>query len=193
MLVRDKIRIPPTELDNSIDESLIKQVKEKYTGYISKEMGIVVDVLKIKKTGEGHVIPGDGGVYFESEFDVLTYIPEVSEVMYAKIRDVSSYGAFASLGAIDGMIHISQTMDDFVSFSKDKSLSGRETKRVLKVGDLCISRIIAVSYKEIANPKIGLTMRQKGLGKIEWLEEEPAKKGEESKKGNVKSGSKKKK
>ena len=70
------------------------------------------------------------------------------------------------------MIHISQTMDDFVSFSKDKTLSGKETKRVLKVGDVCRARIIAVSFKDVLNPKLGLTMRQQGLGRLDWLKEE---------------------
>ncbi|MBR9690813.1 DNA-directed RNA polymerase, partial [Candidatus Woesearchaeota archaeon] len=47
------------------------------------------------------------------------------------------------------------------------------------------ARIIAVSYKEVDNPKIGLTMRQDSLGKLEWIQElaekkkaKPAKKEE---------------
>jgi DNA-directed RNA polymerase subunit E' len=68
------------------------------------------------------------------------------------------------------MIHISQTMNDYVSFSKDKVLQGKDNKRNLKVGDKCRARIIAVSYKDVANPKLGLTMRQPGLGKDEWIE-----------------------
>lgn len=170
-LIRDKIRLPPTELDKPAEEALLKELQEKYTGYISKEMGVVVDVIAIKSTGDGHVIPEDGAVYFETESELLTFKPESSELVFGKIRDIAEFGAFMSIGPIDAMVHISQTMDDFVSFAKDKTLSGRESKKVLKVNDLCIGRIIAVSYKEIANPKIGVTMRQKGLGKIEWLKE----------------------
>jgi DNA-directed RNA polymerase subunit E' len=59
-------------------------------------------------------------------------------------------------------------MDDFVSFSKDKVLSGKESKRTIRVGDLCRAKIVAVSFKDITNPKIGLTMRQYGLGKPDW-------------------------
>ena len=76
------------------------------------------------------------------------------------------------MGPTDGMIHISQTMDDFVSFAKDKVLTGKESKRALKVGDKCRARIIAVSIKDPTNPKLGLTMRQAGLGKLEWVEED---------------------
>ena len=69
---------------------------------------------------------------------------------------------------------ISQTMDDFVSFAKDKTLSGKESKRTLKVGDKCKARIIAISFKDPTNPKLGLTMRQQFLGRTDWIKEESA-------------------
>ena len=58
------------------------------------------------------------------------------------------------------------------SFSKSNVLTGKETKRNLKVGDLCRARVIAVSYKDVSNPKIGLTMRQHRLGALSWIEED---------------------
>jgi DNA-directed RNA polymerase subunit E' len=79
------------------------------------------------------------------------------------------------------MIHISQTMDDFVSFSKTNLLVGKASKRSLKKGDLCLARIVAISHKG-EGVKIGLTMRQPGLGKIEWFKEEKVKKEKEAKK-----------
>ena len=80
------------------------------------------------------------------------------------------------------MIHVSQTMDDYVSFSKENVLTGKESKKVLKINDICRSRIIAVSYKEANNPKIGLTMRQPLLGNLKWIEEELKKQKEKGKK-----------
>ncbi len=56
---------------------------------------------------------------------------------------------------------------------ENKRLIGKESKKVLRVGDKTISRIVALTIND-ANPrhsKIGLTMRQPGLGKIEWIEE----------------------
>jgi DNA-directed RNA polymerase subunit E' len=94
-----------------------------------------------------------------------------------KIKDIADFGAFITIGPTEGMIHISQTMDDFVSFSKDKVLVGKETKRTLKVADRCRARIIAVSFKDISNPKLGLTMRQAGLGKDEWVAEDMGEEG----------------
>ena len=69
------------------------------------------------------------------------------------ITDITDFGVFLDIGAVDGMIHISQTMDDFVSFSKSGVLSGKQSKRNLKAGDDCRARIIAISFKEAKNPK----------------------------------------
>ncbi|MEM2121861.1 MAG: DNA-directed RNA polymerase, partial [Candidatus Woesearchaeota archaeon] len=97
------------------------------------------------------------------------------------------------IGPLEGMVHVSQTMDDYVSFSKDKVLLGKQTKHSLKINDLCRARIIAISYKDINNPKIGLTMRQEGLGKLEWIYEEKKKSGNvEEEKENSKKATKKK-
>ena len=40
---------------------------------------------------------------------------------------------------------------------------------------MCRARMIAVSFKDPTNPKLGLTMRQPLLGKLEWIEEDKSK------------------
>ncbi|MDA1197184.1 MAG: DNA-directed RNA polymerase [Nanoarchaeota archaeon] len=171
--VKDHIRIPPDLFDLDLDEAIIKRIKHKYEGFISKDMGIVIDVTGVKEVGEGVIIAGDGAAYYNSQFELITFKPEMQEIVYGRIKDIADFGAFINIGPIDGMIHVSQTMDDFVSFSKEKVLTGKETKRNLKIGDNCKARIIAISFKDISNPKLGLTMRQGGLGKVEWADEEP--------------------
>jgi len=184
--LKDHIRVPPNLFSLPLEEAVVKRIKNKYNGFISKDLGIVIDVPGIKDIGEGIIIPGDGASYYDVAFELLTFKPEMQEIVLGKIKDIAEFGAFINIGPVDGMIHISQTMDDFVSFSKDKTLTGKETKRVLKVNDLCRARIIAVSFKDILNPKLGLTMRQQGLGRLEWLKEEleeksPKKEEKESK------------
>ena len=129
------------------------------------------DEVDIGEVEEGVIIPGDGAGFYETEFELLTFKPELNELVYGKIRDITDFGAFIDIGGVEGMVHVSQSMDDFVSFSKEKVLQGKKTGQSLKVGDKCKARIIAVSYKDLNNPKIGLSMRQEGLGKIEWLNE----------------------
>ncbi|MBW2992084.1 DNA-directed RNA polymerase [Candidatus Woesearchaeota archaeon] len=170
--IKDHIRVPPDLFGIPREEAIIKRIKKDYEGFISKDLGIVIDVDKVNQVGEGVVIPGDGAAYHETSFELLTFKPEMQEVVLGNIKDIADFGAFISIGPIEGMIHVSQTMDDFVSFAKDKVLTGKDTKRVLKVGDKCKARIIAISYKDVTNPKLGLTMRQAGLGKLEWIGED---------------------
>ena len=54
------------------------------------------------------------------------------DVLDGKVTGITSFGAFINMGPIEGMIHISQTMDDFVSFSKDKCLEGRDSNKILR-------------------------------------------------------------
>jgi len=180
--LKDHIRVPPDLFGLTVEEAITNMIKKKYSNYISPEVGIVIDVAEVKEIGEGIIVPGDGAAYYETKFNLLTFKPEMQEIVLGDIKDIADFGAFLNLGPTEGMVHISQTMDDFVSFSKDKTLSGRESHKVLKVGDLCRARIIAISYKDINNPKIGLTMRQPRLGKLEWLEEEKEKKKTSKKK-----------
>jgi DNA-directed RNA polymerase subunit E' len=170
--LKDHIRVAPKHFGNDVNEAVVKAVREKYAGYVDEDVGFVIDVMDVQDVGEGVIIPGDGAAYYETPFELITFKPEMHEIIPGKIKDIADFGAFITMGPVDGMIHISQTMDDFVSFAKDKVLTGKDSKRALKVGDECRARVIAVSFKDPMNPKIGLTMRQAGLGKLEWIEAE---------------------
>ncbi len=170
--VKGHIRVAPTLFDKDTKTAVMESLNKQFDGFISKEIGIVLGVTDIDSIAEGIVIPGDGAAYYETIFNILTFQPEMQEVSLGKISDITDFGAFISIGPIDGMIHVSQTMDDFVSFSKSNVLTGKDSKKSLKINDLCRARIIAVSYKDLANPKIGLTMRQHRLGSLKWIEDE---------------------
>ena len=181
--LKDRVRVPPHLFNLDTKDAVVKSIKKKYDGLISKDLGVVIDIAGIREVGDGVIIPGDGSCYYEATFEVLSFKPELQEVVLGKIRDIVDFGAFITLGPIDGMIHVSQTMDDFVSFSKEKTLTGKESKRSLRVNDVCRARIIAVSFKDPLNPKLGLTMRQQGIGRLDWvnIEEDKVEKKEEKK------------
>lgn len=164
--VKTHVRMSPEFFGSDIKKALLASLNKQFEGYISKEIGLVVGVSDIVEIGDGVIIPGDGAAYYETTFKLYTFIPELQEVTIGKITDITDFGAFVDIGATDGMVHVSQTMDDFVSFSKSGVLSGKESKKTLKVGDIVRARIIAVSFKEPTNPKVGLTMRQQSLGAI---------------------------
>ncbi len=194
--VEDYVRVEPKLFGLPTTKAVDKQLREIYADYYDKELGKVVAVVEVLEVREGVIIPGDGAAYYNSKFKLLIWKPELQELVYGIISEITNFGAFINLGVMRGMIHISQTMDDYVSFSKANSLLGKSTKRSLKQGDLCLARIVALSHKG-DEPKIGLTMRQPSLGKLEWIKEDQIKKEKEeakiikSREKTVKAGKKK--
>lgn len=193
--VEDYIRVEPKHFGLATKDAVEKQLSESYVNRMTKELGFVVRVMGVTGVGDGVIIPGDGATYYKSTFTVLTWRPELHELVFGTIEEITNFGAFMNIGPSRGMIHISQTMDDYVSLSKTGTLSGKASKRSLAVGDNCVARVVAISYK-MGEPKIGLTMRQPGLGKVEWLEEkrkkdERAKKAAEKGEKPAKKGGKK--
>ncbi len=174
VLVTDHVRVEPSKFGMNTDEAVRVQLEESYSGFQDKDVGTVVAVLDVLDVKEGIIIPGDGAAYYESTFKLIIFKPELQELIYGTIEEITNFGAFISMGPIRGMIHISQTMDDFVSFSDSGVLTGKDGKKNLVQGDKCIARIVAVSYKG-EEPKIGLTMRQPGLGKLDWVSAEQEK------------------
>lgn len=173
--VEDRIRVPPEKLGLKVSEAVKQAVQEKIEGLLDPRLGVVLSVVAIDKIGEGKILPEDPGVYYQTTFKLLTYKPELHELVYGKVVDNTEFGSFIRIGAIDGLAHISQLMDDFVSFDAKNSLFlGRETKKILKEGDDVRARVIAISWGE--QNKIGLTMRQPLLGALHWIEEEKRKK-----------------
>ena len=179
--VEEYIRVEPKLFGLATREAVEQQLHETYNDYYDKELGSVVAVIDVLDVGEGVIIPGDGAAYYNSTFKLLVWKPELQELVFGEIAEITNFGAFIEMGSMRGMIHISQTMDDFVSFSKTGSLLGKVSKRNLKEGDLCLARVVAISHKG-DEPKIGLTMRQPGLGKIEWIKEDQIKKEKEAEK-----------
>jgi len=179
--VEDYVRVEPKLFGLPTLEAVEQQLEEIYSDHYDRELGRAVAVIEVSEIGEGVLIPGDGAAYYNSKFKMLAWKPELQELVYGEIAEITNFGAFIDMGVMRGMIHISQTMDDFVSFSKTGVLSGKNSKRNLKAGDLCIARVVAVSHRG-EEPKIGLTMRQPGLGKIEWIKEDAVKKQKDAEK-----------
>lgn len=170
--LQESVRVPPKFLGEDAKDSVKKALQESVEGFLDKELGIVLCVTNVKDVGEGKIIPGDGAVYYDATFEALIYRPEVGEVVDGEVIELVEFGAFVRLGPIDGLVHISQITDEFMSYSKDGVIATKDNKRNLKVGDKVRARIVTLSLKQTTASKLGLTMRQNGLGKLDWLKDE---------------------
>jgi len=177
------VRIPPDRLGDDLDKVVKELTWESFEGKIEGNDSLTVLIQNIEPVGLGRVVHGDGAVYQKVKFEALIFRPQLQEVVEGTICEIMKFGAFVRFGPLDGLLHISQIMDDRIDVDTDNQrLIGKDTKRDLRLGDKVRARIVALSLSE-RNPresKIGLTMRQPGLGKFEWIEEERKKKGSAS-------------
>jgi DNA-directed RNA polymerase subunit E' len=172
--ITDTIRVPPERFGEDLDEAIRDIVQKTFEGTIRRSHGIIVIVDNIKPLGDGIVIHGDGGMYQKVEFEALTFNPILQEVVDGIVCEIVEFGAFCHIGPLDALLHMSQIMNDYVDVDTESGrIQGKETKRVLKIGDPLRARIVAVSLNELSarESKIGLTMRQPALGTHEWLTE----------------------
>ena len=174
LTVEDTVRVPPKLFGEDLKNAITAELENTLTGRIDKNAGIVLAVTKVDQAGEGKIIMGDGAIYFNATFDILVYQPTINEVVDGSVTEITEFGAFVNFGPMDGLIHVSQVTEDFMSYDgKAGVLMGKESKKVLKKGDEVRARIITVSLKnKFSESKVGLTMRQPYLGKKEWLLDE---------------------
>ncbi|MES3517756.1 MAG: DNA-directed RNA polymerase [Natronomonas sp.] len=171
----DTVEVPPEHLAEVSPELVRRLLQDKLEGRMDEEVGSVVSVINVHDIGQGAVLPNRPGVYYEAEFDAVTYDPAMQEVVDGEVVEVVEFGAFVGLGPVDGLLHVSQISDEYLAFDgENQQLASRDSNRVLSVGDAVRARIVTKSIDE-RNPrdtKIGLTAKQPGLGKHEWLKQE---------------------
>lgn len=183
-VIEDNIRVPPNLFGSDIEDAVLNILREKYERRLFREAGLILVVDSPKVLTEGVVIPGDSGAYYRVSFEAITFTPYVNEVFEGDVKEIVEFGAFASIGPLQGLLHVSQiSREKFFYDKKGKSLISREEKKSIKKGDRILVKVSTVSMKATTTEtKIGLTMRPEGLGKVEWLEEKEkrAKKREEA-------------
>ena len=171
---RDVVRIPPERLGPELSNVLTELAQQQFEGKLVDGQNLAVTIRDVKPLGEGHIIHGDGGVYQEVEYQALLFRPEIQEVVEGAVVEIRKFGAFVRFGPLDGLLHVSQIMDDRVNIDEhNQRLVGVETKKDLKVGYKVRARVVSLSLSEISprDSRIGLTMRQPALGRLEWVQE----------------------
>jgi DNA-directed RNA polymerase subunit E' len=172
--LEDTIRIPPEKFGQPIETVGHEQLRSKYEGMVDEELGYVIAVTNIEVNPVGKIIPGDGATYHKAIFSMLTFFPKIQEIVEGEIVEIADFGAFVRIGPIDALLHVSQLMDDYISYDEKQGvLMGKETKRKLATGDHVRVRITAVSLtKGGSSGKVGVTARQPFLGKLEWIKQD---------------------
>lgn len=194
-------RVPPTLLGENYDLAVEEVTRQTLQGtlvdYVPDKNSrvdmlkcYIVSIIGIKKINDGIIVHGDGGVYQRIQYKALAYIPKNNEVIEGLVVSVvPKIGAFVRFGPFEGLLHVGQIMDDRIDMDEGQNrLVGKDTNKDIRVGDHVRVRIVMLNLasSSVRDRRIGFTMKQPGLGKLQWLnspqisgdeqEAEPAKK-----------------
>lgn len=170
--IKGIVRIPADKLGEDLEDTAKEILRNEYEGRFIKDLGYVLSIFDVKVSKFGKILQGDGASYHVTKFSALTYMPYDKEVVEGEIIDVKSFGLIMRSGPLEGLIHISQVMDDRVNVDVRRALCiGEKTKRTIGKGDRVRARIVSISISG-SSVKVGLTMRQPFLGKIDWIKED---------------------
>ena len=172
--LKDTIRIDPSRFGAPLEEAAFEELRSKYEGLVDEDLGYVISVIDLKVNPFGRIMPGDGGTHHPVTFTILTFYPQLQEVVEGEVVEVADFGTFLRIGPVDALLHMSQLMDDFISYDEKQGvLMGKESGRTIQRGDVFRVRIVAVSFpRGRSSGKIGVTARQPFLGKLDWIDEE---------------------
>ena len=106
--IEDKMRLPPDMFGSKLEDALLRLVRDKFERRLFKDAGIVLSVNDVDVMSKGVVIPGDSGAYYKVKFNALTFLPYVNEVFNAEVKEIVEFGAFSSIGPLQGLLHVSQ-------------------------------------------------------------------------------------
>jgi len=170
----DVVRIPPSRLTNSLHDTAIAILKEKYESMISPDLGYVVMITEASANSTGKLVAGDGATYHKVIFQALTFYPKLQEIVEGEVVEITDFGAFVRIGPTDALLHLSQITDDYLkSDVKQGVILANQTSRSLKIGSKIRARVTAVSLgKGAGMGKIGITCRQPFLGAVDWIDQE---------------------
>ncbi len=177
LTVRDEARVLPTKFSLEMNDAVKQSLQEQLEGKLDPDIGVFLAVTEIVNVGEGRIIPEDGAIYYNVDFKILVYSPELNEVVSGEVVDITEFGAFTRIGPIDALVHVSQVMDDKISYNPSSAVfTGRKSGKKLEQGDIVRARVVGVSLGKGGRSKVALTMRQPGFGALNWIESDKKKK-----------------
>ena len=83
--LKDYVDLSPDLFEGDLQESIKEQILRNYANKTTEDLGLVITVLDIQTIGEGFKLPEDPSRHYVVEFTLLTYKPELHEVIEGKV------------------------------------------------------------------------------------------------------------
>ena len=87
--LKSHIRVPPTSFKEDVKKSVMGELNRKFENFVSKEVGVAIAVSEVLSIGDGIIIPGDGATYYNSRFKLLAWKPELQEIIFGEVSEIT--------------------------------------------------------------------------------------------------------
>ncbi len=169
--ITSTLRVAPNRFDEDLTSILLELARDSLEERIFEELGFIVAVLDAEGVSTGRLISGDAGGFYNCDFTVLSYLPERGEVIEGQVKELIDFGAFIRVSTIEALCHVSQMADDFFTYHQgQEKLVGKKSDKAIFIDDVVRGKIVVVGVQRNAM-RVGVSMRQAGMGKLEWIEE----------------------
>jgi len=118
----DTIRIDPSRFGQPLEAAAFDELQGKYEGLVDDDLGYVISVIGLSVDPFGRILPGDGGTHHSVKFSILTFFPQMQEIIEGEVVEVADFGTFLRIGPVDALLHVSQLMDDFISYDEKQGV-----------------------------------------------------------------------
>jgi DNA-directed RNA polymerase subunit E' len=92
------VGISPSDFGKPLERVVLENLKSRYEGAVDEELGYVILVIDAKVSKIGRLLPRDGATYHRCTFRLLSYIPEVNEVVLGEVVEITDFGCFVRVG-----------------------------------------------------------------------------------------------
>src|SRR2546426_2254745 len=99
--VEDVVRIPPQKFGEPIDQAALEQIKLKDENSVDEELGYGILVTDVDIETTGKILPGDDSTHHKALFNLLTFFPELHEVVQQEIVQGTDFQAFVRIHPAD--------------------------------------------------------------------------------------------
>lgn len=160
----DTIRIPPKMFGKPLKKSAETILQERYSSRIDPKSGFVISVDNIVMDGKG-LVSMTGETIHKVEFDAITFLPTLHEIILGEVIEIADFGAFVRIGPTDAVLHVSQISSSPSRVDrKSGMIFNPDLKNPMRIGTRIRARITAASYGKDNSMKIGLTCSEQTLG-----------------------------
>ncbi|KAJ2816904.1 DNA-directed RNA polymerase III complex subunit Rpc25, partial [Coemansia furcata] len=103
-VLRDTLKIVPSEFTKSREEALKDEINRKYSNRVLHDIGLCMVVHDLLEIDEGYVQHSEGWIWVKVIFRLIVFRPFKDEILVGRIRSASPEGIQVSMGFFDDII-----------------------------------------------------------------------------------------